>query len=45
VFEQKLLAKYHLEPLEVVGYEGMFGLMIEIVLLPILTFVPCSFGP
>jgi drug/metabolite transporter (DMT)-like permease len=28
VFEQKLLSKYHLEPLEVVGYEGMFGLGI-----------------
>lgn len=44
VFEQKLLSKYHLEPLQVVGYEGMYGLIIEIILLPILTFVPCSFG-
>jgi hypothetical protein len=44
VFEQKLLSKYHLEPLQVVGYEGMFGLVIELVLLPILTFIPCSFG-
>jgi hypothetical protein len=44
VFEQKLLSKYHLEPLQVVGYEGMFGLAIEIVLLPIITFIPCTFG-
>lgn len=44
VFEQKLLSKYHLEPLQVVGYEGMYGLIIEIILLPILTFVPCTFG-
>ena len=44
MFEQKLLSKYHLEPLQVVGYEGMFGLAIELVLLPILTFIPCGFG-
>lgn len=45
VFEQKLLHKYHLEPIQVVGYEGMFGLMYCLIVLPILTFIPCSFGP
>lgn len=44
MFEQKLLHKYHLEPLQVVGYEGMFGLAIELVVLPIITFIPCGFG-
>jgi len=44
VFEQKLLNKYHLEPLQIVGYEGLFGLTMYAFLLPILTFIPCSFG-
>jgi len=44
VFEQKLLSKYHLEPLEVVGWEGVFGLSIYAVMLPIFTFLPCPFG-
>ena len=44
MFEQKLLSKYHLEPLQVVGYEGLFGLTLYIFLLPILTFIPCTFG-
>lgn len=43
VFEQKLFMKYHLDPLEVVGYEGLFGLCGFVILLPILNFVPCSF--
>lgn len=44
VFEQKLLSKYHLDPLEVVGYEGGFGFAIYFVLLFILPFIPCAFG-
>ena len=44
VFEQKLLSKYHLEPLQVVGYEGLFGLCAYFVILPIISYIPCSFG-
>jgi drug/metabolite transporter (DMT)-like permease len=44
VFEEKLLAKYHIEPLEMVGYEGMFGLAIELILILITSYIPCSFG-
>jgi hypothetical protein len=44
VFEEKLLAKYHIEPLEMVGYEGMFGLAAQLVLMTIASFIPCSFG-
>lgn len=44
VYEEKLLAKYHIEPLEMVGYEGMFGLLAELILITITTFIPCSFG-
>ena len=39
-----MLAKYHIEPLEMVGYEGMFGLAIEIILVFITSYIPCSFG-
>jgi hypothetical protein len=44
VFEEKLLSKYHIEPLQMVGYEGCFGLSIQLILLIIMSFVPCSFG-
>jgi len=44
VFEEKILSKYHIDPLQMVGFEGMFGLAIELVLIIIMTFVPCSFG-
>ena len=44
VFEEKLLLKYHIEPLQMVGYEGIFGLTAQLILLLIMSFVPCSFG-
>ena len=45
LFEQKLLNKYHLEPLQVVRYEGLFDLTFYVFLIPIiLTLIPCSFG-
>lgn len=44
VYEQKLLSKYHLEPLEVVGYEGIFGLCMYSVVIAIISFVPCNLG-
>lgn len=43
--EQKLMSKYYLEPLEIVGYEGVFGLIIYTIIVTILCFVPCDFGP
>ncbi len=43
--EQKLMSKYYLEPLEVVGYEGVFGIIIYTIIVTILCFVPCNFGP
>jgi hypothetical protein len=44
VYEQKLLKKYHLEPLEVVGYEGLFGVCIYSVVLVVISYLPCNFG-
>jgi hypothetical protein len=35
IVEEKLLGDYYLDPLKVVGLEGMWGLAIWCVLLPI----------
>ena len=44
VYEQKLYQIYHIDPLYMVGMEGMFGIVIYLIVMPILTFVHCSFG-
>ena len=41
VAEEKILGDYYLDPLKVVGLEGMWGLCYYAVLLPILQFIPC----
>lgn len=28
-----------------VGYEGMFGLAIQIIVISFTSFLPCNFGP
>lgn len=38
------MEKYHLQPLEVVGFEGLFGFLIYLVLIPALCYTPCYFG-
>jgi hypothetical protein len=43
-FEEKLMTKYHIEPLQMVGYEGLFGLAIQLVIVLVMSFVPCNFG-
>ena len=42
--EQKFLNKYYLEPLEVVGYEGLFGFLTYIFIVLGLCYTPCPFG-
>lgn len=44
VYEEKLLSQYHIEPMEMVGYEGMFGLSIIVIVIAIISHVPCGFG-
>jgi hypothetical protein len=44
VVEEKLFNLYHLEPVQVVGLEGLFGLLFYAIILPIISFIPCSFG-
>lgn len=43
-YEQKLLKCHTIHPLEMVGFEGLFGMCILTVVLTILSFVPCDFG-
>ena len=44
VVEEKLLSGYYLDPLKVVGTEGMFGTLYFLIALPIMQSVQCS-GP
>jgi hypothetical protein len=40
--EEKLLGNYYLDPLKVVGLEGLWGLIIWCVLLPIFQHIQCD---
>jgi drug/metabolite transporter (DMT)-like permease len=35
IVEEKLLGDYYLDPLKVVGLEGLWGLLMTIIILPI----------
>ena len=40
-----MLRKYDIDPLKLVGYGGFYCFLIYLlVLIPIFTFIPCSFG-
>jgi hypothetical protein len=43
-YEQLLMERYTIHPLECVGWEGFFGLFVVLSTSIGLTFVPCSFG-
>lgn len=43
-YEQKLLKKHTIHPLEMVGFEGCFGLVILTVVITTLSYIPCHFG-
>lgn len=42
IVEEKLLGSYYLNPMKVVGWEGITGTILFAVLLPILQFIPCD---
>ncbi len=42
VIEEKFLGDYYLSPMKVVGMEGIWGVVLFAILLPIFQFVPCS---
>lgn len=41
IVEEKLLGDYYLDPLKVVGLEGMWGFLVYCILLPIMQHIPC----
>ncbi|CDW86516.1 nucleotide-sugar transporter [Stylonychia lemnae] len=42
IVEEKLLSDYYLDPLKIVGLEGVWGLLMYAVLLPIFNNIPCD---
>jgi drug/metabolite transporter (DMT)-like permease len=42
IVEEKVLGSYYLDPLKVVGYEGLFGFLMWCVLLPIFQQIDCQ---
>jgi len=43
-YEQYLLTKHTINPMQMVGYEGVFGMIITFSLSIMLSFIPCNFG-
>ncbi|CAK75461.1 unnamed protein product (macronuclear) [Paramecium tetraurelia] len=41
ILEEKYFRKYYLNPFELVGLEGLWGLVFTTILLSILEFIPC----
>ena len=44
IVEEKLLGDYYLDPLKVVGLEGLWGLIMTLILLPIFGLIKCGPG-
>ena len=42
IVEEKLLGSYYLDPLKVVGLEGLWGIIMWCVLLPIFQYIKCT---
>ena len=43
-YEQRLLKKHTIHPLEMVGFEGCFGIVYLFVFITILSYIPCHFS-
>ena len=44
IYEEKILLNYKCHPMQMVAWEGTWGLLTFIVLLPIFQFIPCDFN-
>ena len=44
VYEEWLFSKYHIEPMFMIGMEGVFGLVFVTIILQIASHVYCPFG-
>jgi hypothetical protein len=44
IFEESVLRKYYIEPIQLLGYEALLSFVVYLVIITIMTFIPCSFG-
>ena len=42
VYEEKILKFYDVEPMEMVGWEGLWGTIFTIILFIVSAFIPCK---
>jgi hypothetical protein len=42
IVEEKLLGDYYLDPLKIVGLEGVWGVLMYAILLPIFNNISCD---
>ena len=45
VSEENLLNKYYIEPFELVGWEGFWGVVLYTIAIPVLNLIPCPYDP
>jgi len=45
VSEESLLNKYYIEPFELVGWEGFWGVVLYTIAIPVLNLIPCPYDP
>ncbi len=45
VYEEKLIRKHFLHPLKMCGLEGLWGILLSIIVLPILQHISCNSSP
>ncbi len=45
VSEENLLNQYYIEPFELVGWEGFWGVILYTIAIPILNLIPCPYNP
>lgn len=43
-YEQRLFTLYYVEPLKMVGFEGLFGILYSFVGIAVMSFIKCTFG-
>jgi len=43
-YQQKLMIKHSINPLEMVGWEGCYGLVLIIIISLLFSIIPCNLG-
>lgn len=43
IYQEKILLSYKCHPMQLVAWEGTWGILIFVILLPIFQFIPCNF--